>query len=117
MAAHKASLDIIQEAGIKNMRRKSIQLTGFLNDLIIEIDPEGKSIQVITPEDPQARGCQLSLFIPQHGQSLFDQLEQAGVVVDWREPNVIRAAPAPLYNTFAEVATFAGLLQKGLDTL
>ena len=117
MAAHKASLNIIQEAGIENMRRKSIQLTGFLFDLIKEIDPEGKSIQILTPEQAEARGCQLSLFIPQHGQHLFDQLEQAGVVVDWREPNVIRAAPAPLYNTFAEVATFAELLQQGLDTL
>ena len=117
MAAHKASLAIMEEAGIDNLRRKSMKLTGFLYHLIQETDPKGEFIRIITLEDPEARGCQLSLFFPQHGQHLFDQLKLAGVVVDWREPNVIRAAPTPLYNTFAEAATFADLLQTGLDTL
>ncbi len=115
LAAHKASLSIFQEAGMENLRKKSVKLTGFLFDCIKEIDPDGSLVQIITPTDEEARGCQLSLFFPAHGQYIFDRLKDAGVIVDWRKPNVIRVAPTPLYNTFTEVATFAQILQEGLQ--
>lgn len=102
-AAHWASLKIFDAAGIKALREKSVQLTGFLERLLREADPESRHYRIITPADPQARGCQLSLLTGPDGRQLFDRLSQQGVIADWREPNVIRFAPTPLYNTFEDV--------------
>ena len=102
-AAHKASLDIFDAAGMDNLRTKSLQLTAFLEYVLHEANRNRGLFRIITPEDPSRRGCQLSLLTDGRGKALFDYLAQNGVVADWREPNVIRFAPAPLYNSFEDV--------------
>jgi kynureninase len=111
-AAHLASLQIFEEAGIKNIRKKSELLTAYLESLLRNIDPEGKHFNLLTPSRPQERGCQLSILMKQNGRKVFKQLEKAGIVTDWREPDVIRVAPVPLYNTFEEVFKFAQILSR-----
>jgi len=101
MAAVKASLDLFAEAGMDNIRAKSIQLTGYLEFLINDLDND--HIKIITPKDPEQRGCQLSIQVKNANRSLHDALTKSGVVSDWREPDVIRIAPAPLYNSFTDV--------------
>lgn len=112
MAAHSASLDIFREAGITALVEKSQKLTGYLEFLIRDV-ARVKGFAIITPEDPEQRGCQLSILVDANGRALFDKLTASGVVADWREPNlpdgqagVIRVAPVPLYNTFEEVYRF-----------
>ena len=109
MAALRAALDIFDEVGMDAIRQKSMALTGYFESLLRE-HADRLSIEVITPADPAQRGAQLSLLTGSDGRQLFDQLTQAGVIVDWREPNVIRAAPAPLYNTFEDVWRFVQAL-------
>ncbi len=106
-AAHLASLQIFKEAGMKNLRKKSVVLTGFLEFLLNEIDPSKSHFEILTPSHPAQRGCQLSIFIKHDGKKIFSKLTKAGVIADWREPNVIRVAPTPLYNSFEEVWRFA----------
>ncbi len=110
-AAHHASLEIFESAGIQQLRAKSIQLTGFLEQVLNESPTIRDNIRILTPSNPGERGCQLSLFLPHHGKEIFDYLIDHGVVLDWREPNVIRAAPTPLYNSFEEVVTFKAILE------
>lgn len=111
MAAHKASLEIFDEAGMPALRKKSKLLTGFLLYLITERTKNGKQqFRIITPTKVAERGCQLSIQTTQNGKALFNKLTKAGVIADWREPDVIRVAPAPLYNTFEEVFRFAEML-------
>jgi kynureninase len=109
MAPLLASLAIFDEAGgMKALREKSKQLTGYLEFLL---DRTGSDrFTVITPRDSEARGCQLSIVAHQNPKELHKELEAAGVKADFREPNVIRAAPTPLYNTFHDVWRFAQLL-------
>lgn len=114
-AVQRASMEITAAAGMENLRAKSIGLTAFLEECILSLDPEGKRIRIITPRDPEARGCQLSMLSASHGRQLFDKLTTAGIVVDWREPDVIRVAPTPLYNTFGEVYRFYEILKNTLD--
>lgn len=113
-AAHLASLEIFQAAGIKNLRKKSIQLTGFLESLLNGIDREGKYFAVFTPKNNKERGCQLSIFVKHDGKKVFTKLTKAGVIADWREPGVIRIAPVPLYNTFEDVFQFTEIFKKAL---
>ena len=110
MAIHKASLEIIDEAGIDNMRKKSLQLTAFLEYLLIEKRKE-KNLQfdILTPSNENERGCQISLSFKENGKQIFDKLTKAGVIADWREPGVIRVAPVPLYNSFEDVFNFVDL--------
>ncbi|WBL42492.1 kynureninase [Algoriphagus halophytocola] len=114
LAAHQASLDIFQEAGMKNLRQKSEVLTGYLEFLIEEISGESGVLEIITPKDPAQRGCQLSLHIHRGGKDVFDEWYNHGVVGDWRNPNVIRLAPTPLYNSFMDVFRFAEILEHSL---
>jgi kynureninase len=109
MAPLRASLSIFEEAGgMQTLRAKSIKLTGYLQFLL---ERAGHSkVTVITPREIDARGCQLSIQVHEHPKELFRKLEAAGVKCDFREPNVIRAAPTPLYNTFHEVWRFARIL-------
>lgn len=110
MAAQKASLDIFLAAGIDNIRKKSLLLTGYLNYLL-QKEEEGSGIfQVITPEE--SHGCQLSLLFHERGKQIFQELSNQSIVVDWREPNCIRVAPVPLYNSFQEVFEFSQKLEK-----
>ena len=113
-AAHRASLEIFEEAGWSNILAKQKLLNGYLWFLLEELNtkiPAG-SIQFITPQNPAERGSQVSLLMLQKGREVFDALTQEGIMVDWREPNVIRLAPVPLYNTFEEVWRFADTLQQ-----
>lgn len=113
-AAHLVALDIIQEAGMKNLRKKSEQLTGYLEFLLTSADPEHEFFGLLTPRDPAQRGCQLSLHMKKHGRRIFDTIVKAGVIADWREPDVIRLAPVPLYNTFEEVFSFGEIFREAL---
>jgi kynureninase len=114
LAAHQASLDIFQEAGISNLRSKSVKLTSYLEYLINEISGKSGVLEIITPENPVERGCQLSLLIHRGGKAVFDEFYKYGVVGDWRNPNVIRLAPTPLYNSFLDVYRFAQILEQSL---
>lgn len=121
MAALKASLDIFEDAGFDLLLQKSQQLTAFLQFVIEQINAshvaKGKPapITIITPLDSASRGCQLSLIIRKNGRSLYEQLTNHGIIVDWREPDVIRAAPVPLYNSFTDVYAFGKIVSDLLD--
>jgi kynureninase len=113
MAPLRASLSIFDEAGgMEALRAKSIKLTGYLQFLLEASAAAGKRYTVITPRDPKERGCQLSILAHEHPKELFKKLEAAGVKCDFREPNVIRVAPTPLYNTFREAWRFARILAE-----
>ncbi len=113
MAAHKASLDMFDKAGIDNLRAKSEKLTGFLEFIINEINTKsGNPIQIITPAEKDERGCQLSLIIKKGGKKIHEALTDKGVVSDWRNPDVLRIAPVPLYNSFEDVGVFGNLLAQ-----
>lgn len=116
LAAQRASLEIFEQAGMDNLRQKSVQLTGYLEYLLREeVSSSKNKLQIITPSRPEERGCQLSLFVEKNGKQLFDKISQAGVIGDWREPNVIRVAPTPLYNSFTDVYNFASLLKQAIE--
>ena len=111
MAPLRTSFAIFDEAGgMERLREKSVRLTGYLEFLLAQT--ESRQYTVITPAAPNERGCQLSILAHEHPKELFAKLEAAGVKCDFREPNVIRAAPTPLYNTFHEVWRFAHLLAE-----
>jgi kynureninase len=110
LAAIRASLDVFSDAGFINpLRQKSERLTGYLRWLLGQ--ELGAAADVITPNDAQASGCQLSLRVP-GGKSMFEKLDQAGIVSDWREPDVVRVAPVPLYNSFADCHRFVTTLKS-----
>lgn len=104
-AAHRAALEIVEAAGWENIQSKRRKLNDYLWKLLEELDREtgGKQIRFITPRDPDARGCQVSMLMLQNGKDVYNALMEDGFIVDWREPDVIRFAPVPLYNTFTEV--------------
>ena len=112
LASLRASLDIFEEAGMKNLLEKSRKLTGYLEFLLNEIHDE--RVSVITPSDEDRRGCQLSIRVKDADKSLFKAISEQGVIADWREPDVIRVAPVPLYNSFRDVYGFIGILKKCL---
>jgi kynureninase len=104
MAIHRASLDIVDRAGgMPALRRKSEQLTARLESLIRGLHLPANKLEIITPQDCAQRGCQLSVLVHERGRELFDFLADQGIIADWREPNVIRLAPVPLYNSFEDV--------------
>ena len=116
-AAHKASLDIFEDAGIANVFEKNRQLNSYLwfvlNTIRKEVNED--AIKILTPSDEQKRGCQVSLAV-KNGKKVFEELSKNGVFTDWREPDVIRIAPVALYNTFAEVWHFGRILQSAINT-
>jgi Kynureninase len=91
---------------------KNQKLTGYLEFLLRELEDD--RISVITPADPDQRGCQLSISVKNDGKSLFNAISERGVFADWREPDVIRVAPAPLYNSFTDVQKFVKVLKNCL---
>ncbi|RAU84136.1 kynureninase [Pontibacter arcticus] len=115
MAVHRASLEIFDEAGIENMRLKSEKLTGYLEYLIDDVHAGNEVMEMITPRDPKARGAQISILVKKDAKLLFNKLMEAGIIVDYREPNVIRVAPTPLYNSFEEVYRFSEILHECLQ--
>jgi kynureninase len=99
-----ASLEMFRAADIGELRAKSMRLTAYAVRLLR--GRVGDDIQVITPEAPEERGCQLSLRVrggAKRGRRIFDALADHGIICDWREPDIIRIAPAPLYNRFMDI--------------
>jgi len=113
-AAQLAALEIFDKAGIKNLRKKSILLTGFLGYLLKSIENYSQHYIILTPEVANERGCQLSILMKKDGRKVFNKITKAGVIADWREPGVIRVAPVPLYNTFEEVFRFYKIFKLSL---
>lgn len=113
-AAQLASLKIFEEAGMKSLRKKSEQLTGYLEFLLHQIPSFEGHFQIITPANKNQRGCQVSILMKQNGKRVFNKLTQQNIIADWREPEVIRVAPVPLYNTFEEVFTFVEVFKSAL---
>jgi len=114
MAAHKASLDIFEQAGLEKLHAKREKLSHYLHTLLAELNasaPE-KVIEVITPSNQNERGCQVSVLMLKNGKKIFQELTARGVIADWREPNVIRIAPVPLYNSFEDVYRFVEILKE-----
>jgi kynureninase len=110
MVAHNASLDIYDKAGMKALREKSERLTSYLEWLLRQITH--LPFEIITPTDAQRRGCQLSMLFGERGKEVFETLTANGVIADWREPNVIRVAPVPLYNTYEDCYKFYEILMS-----
>jgi len=113
MAAIKASLDIFNEVGIKKLVKKSKNLTGYFEFLLKELGED--IIRIITPNNPNERGCQLSIQVKNADKTLHKKLTAAGVISDWREPDVIRCAPVPLYNSFQDVYFLVEKLKEILN--
>ncbi len=117
MAVHLASLDIFDEVGMEKLAAKRDSLTAYLEfiiDTISEKHKEKCTFEIITPRDKKQRGAQLSMLVHGGGKSIFDKLMSKGVVTDWREPNVIRLAPVPLYNSFEDVYYFGKHLEEAI---
>ncbi len=110
MAAIKASLELFRKVGMNKLRMKSIKLTGYLEYLILQMN--NKNIDIITPKDPNQRGCQLSIKLNNSKKSLHENLRLNNVITDWRDPNVIRCAPVPFYNSYQDVYNFVKILKK-----
>jgi len=113
MIAHEVSLSIFSEVGMNALREKSLQLTAYLDFVLNEVmQATGQKLTRITPGDPTQRGCQLSVIVDGYDRKLVSKLYEQGVVVDWREPNVIRLAPVPLYNSFEDVYRLGKVLEQ-----
>lgn len=113
MAAIRASLDIFAEVGMKKLTAKSKELTGYFEFLLNQLGND--SIKIITPSHPDERGCQLSIQVKNADKALHNKLTEAGVISDWREPDVIRCAPTPLYNSFEDVYYLVEKLKEILN--
>lgn len=109
LAALRASMEIFDRATMAALRAKSEKLTGYLDDLVRAIP--GEPVEIVTPRNPRERGCQLSLRVKSDAKAFQQRLVEAGVIVDFREPDVVRAAPTPLYNRFIDVYRFAQILR------
>lgn len=117
MAVHNASLSIFEEVGMEAIFEKRDDLTAYLEFVINEVSnaSEKADFEIITPKEPSRRGAQLSILAHGQGKGLFDAMSKAGVVADWREPNVIRIAPAPLYNSYEDVFRFGEILAAAIQ--
>ena len=113
MAAIKASLDLFDTIGMDLLRDKSKKLTGYFEFLITEIN--SKNIKIITPSNPKERGCQLSIQVKNANKSLHEKLTKNKIITDWRDPNVIRCAPVPMYNSFQDVYQMVSVLKDLLQ--
>lgn len=110
LAAVKASLGIFHQVGMAALREKSLKLNDFLLSLLENVD--SSLFKIMTPTDHASRGCQLSLVVHKNGEAVFDGLSKAGVICDWREPDCIRIAPVPLYNSYTDVYRFAQIFSS-----
>ncbi len=118
MAAHKAALDIFKEAGIEKIVEKGQLLSDFMLFILNEINKKQseKMIEIITPLARKEKGCQVSMLMLKKGKEIFKALSEQGVYADWREPNVIRIAPVPLYNSFEDVWNFGNIVTEILES-
>ena len=110
-----SSLKLFQSAGMKNLRKKSLDLTSYMEFLIKDIADD--RIEIITPSDPHERGSQLSIRIAGVGKGIFDRMSERNVVADWREPDVIRVAPTAMYSRYEDVYKFCMILKEELDAI
>ena len=119
LAPYLASVEMFDEVGMEKLIRKRNQLTAYLEFILHEIDKEidGAEFEIITPANQEERACQLSVFLHGQGRSLFDYLMKNGVITDWREPNVIRFAPAPFYCSYEDMYDFGQILKQGILTV
>ncbi len=115
LAAHKAALDVFAAAGFDNLLQKSKALSEYLFFALNYINQPEEKFKIITPYNPDERGCQVSFSVHKNAKAVFDTLLPFGIFADWREPNVIRVAPVPLYNSFEEIFIFSELLQQILN--
>jgi kynureninase len=109
MAAHRASLDIFDEVGMDKLAEKSLALTAYAEMLLLSL--KNLKFEIITPNNPLERGCQLSLLFKSKGREVFEKLQSKEVIADWREPNVIRIAPVPMYNSFEDIYTLYEIMK------
>ncbi len=116
MAAHRASLEIFAEAGMEKIFAKAKLLTGYLHFILNEVNREQQEslIEIITPSNERERGSQVSMLMMRNGKAIFQALAEQGIFADWREPNVIRVAPVPLYNRFTDVWKFGEIIKATL---
>jgi len=115
LAPYLASVEIFAEVGMEKLIKKRNQITAYLEFILHEIDKEVESsFEIITPINQEERACQLSVFLHGEGRSLFDYLMKNGVITDWREPNVIRLAPVPLYTSYVDMYNFGQILKAGI---
>lgn len=118
MAAHWASLEIFDEVGMQRLQEKSRKLTGYLEFILDELSAkygETCNFEIITPREEHRRGAQLSILLHGKGKEVFEAISEKGVVADWREPNVIRVAPVPLYNSFEDVYYLGKFLEEAIN--
>lgn len=114
LAPYLASVEMFAEVGMDKLIAKRNLITSYLEFILHEIDKEleGADFEIITPSNPEERGCQLSVYLHGQGRELFDRLMKNGVITDWREPNVIRLAPAPFYCSFEDMYEFGQILKQ-----
>lgn len=118
LAPYLASVDMFAEVGMQKLIKKRNLITAYLEYILHEIDKEVDStFEIITPSNQEERACQLSVFLHGEGRNLFDFLMKNGVITDWREPNVIRLAPVPLYTSFEDMYEFGQVLKRGIQFL
>lgn len=116
MAVHRVALEQFDRAGMERLRAKSIRLTGYLRSLIEDISQRnGGLFTIVTPNDPAQSGAQLSILVNGDGRGIFKGLTERGVYCDWREPNVLRMAPVPMYNSFEDVWRFGEALEAQMQ--
>jgi len=115
-AALQASLDIFEEAGFDAILKKGADMSGYLLALLENLNERlpGSQIEILTPYAATEHGCQISMLMHRQGRQVFEALSAKGIFADWREPNVIRVAPVPLYNSFVEIHQFVGVMQDVL---
>jgi len=117
LAPYLASVELFVEIGMEALIQKRNQITSYLEFVLRQIDQEvNGNFEIITPSNPSERGCQLSVFLHGEGRSLFDYLMKNGVIIDWREPNVIRLAPVPMYTSFEDIYRFGQILKTGIES-
>lgn len=118
MAAHKAAIDIFDEVGMDKLLKKQRLLSGYLefivDDINSSLNTQNPPLEIITPRNWEERGCQVSIVAHGYGKPLFNKLLDKGVISDWREPNVIRLAPVPLYNSYLDIYKFGEILKNAL---
>ena len=114
LAPYLASVEMFAEVGMDKLIAKRNLITSYLEFILHEIDKEleGADFEILTPSNPEERGCQLSVYLHGQGRELFDRLMKSGVITDWREPNVIRLAPAPFYCSFEDMYEFGQILKR-----
>jgi kynureninase len=117
LAPYLASVELFAKIGMEALIQKRNQITSYLEFVLLQIDQEvNGNFEIITPSNQSERGCQLSVFLHGEGRSLFDYLMKNGVIIDWREPNVIRLAPVPMYTSFEDIYRFGQILKTGIES-